>query len=64
MTLRRDKMKKDSPLRYSEINNLLLELRELLPELEFQYSDNTGWLNKIEFKPKLGRVNIIQIFFK
>jgi len=42
-------MKKDTPLKYQEINRLLLELRELLPELEFRYCEKTGLLEALLF---------------
>ncbi len=45
-------MKKERPLKYQEINRILLELRELLPELEFRYSEKTGLLECLLFDLK------------
>ncbi|MCL4486486.1 MAG: hypothetical protein M1537_09225 [Nitrospirae bacterium] len=42
-------MKKELPLKHQEINRILLELRDLLPNLEFRYSEQTGFLESLHF---------------
>ncbi|EQD25454.1 MAG: hypothetical protein D084_Lepto4C00132G0001 [Leptospirillum sp. Group IV 'UBA BS'] len=42
-------MKKELPLKNQEINRILLELRDLLPALEFRYSEQTGLLESLHF---------------
>ncbi len=42
-------MKKEVPTKYQEVNRLLQEIRELLPEIEFRYSSRTGLLESVHF---------------
>ena len=42
-------MKKEIPSKYQEVNRLLQEVQELLPEIEFRYSPKTGLLESVHF---------------
>lgn len=42
-------MKKEVPTKYQEVNRLLQEIRNLLPEIEFRYSPKTDLLESVHF---------------